>query len=80
MTEHVLPTQASFHWNEYDASAKKAKADLFNTYAGAVNTLTGGAPVLTQKQGIQVMVDEEQLPKEFLPRRRYYPRRDAGRR
>jgi hypothetical protein len=66
MTEHVLPTQASFHWNEYDASAKKAKADLFAAYAGAVQQISSG-PLLTPEQGIQVMVDEEQLAKEFLP-------------
>lgn len=64
----VLPSQASFHWNDYDAGQKQQKAELFQTYATAVTAMVGtGIPVLSAGQGIQVMVDNDQLAKEYLP-------------
>lgn len=68
MSNFVLPTQASFHWNDFDLGQKKEKAELFNSIMTGVRAATGpDAVILTGPQGLQVLVDEEVLGKEFLP-------------
>lgn len=67
MSEMVLPTQASFHWIDSDLAQKKAEAELFNTWADGVTKLTKDTPLLSGPQGLQVMVDKDQVDREFLP-------------
>lgn len=68
MSNYVLPTQASFHWIDTDLGQKKEEAELFNTIMTAVRTAVGpDVPILSPAQGMQTLVDKDQLPREFLP-------------
>lgn len=68
MSNHVLPTQASFHWIAEDMAQKKAEADLFKTWMDSMVAAVGkDATVLDHNQALQVLVDKNQLDRELLP-------------
>jgi len=61
----VLPDQTTFTFVEKDWRDKKAQAD-YNTSVGTYVGQSVKDAVITPAQGLQVMVDENIYPKEFL--------------
>lgn len=67
-SNYVLPTLASFHWITEDLGQKKQEADLFKTWMDSMVAGVGkDGTVLDHDHAIQVLVDKDQLPREYLP-------------
>jgi hypothetical protein len=66
MQHYVLPDAVTFAFSEKaDYRDQKAKADIFSTYATATSTLVDKG-IANPDQAMQKLVDEDQMPKEFL--------------
>jgi hypothetical protein len=63
---NLLPQTVEFVWEGESLSDKKAKAEVFDMRAKALTTLVEKG-VLSAGQALQIMVDEELIPREFLP-------------
>lgn len=61
----VFDSLTTFVVVERDLRDEKQEADIATARAGFVTTLTGGG-VISPVQGVQVLVDDGHLPKEFL--------------
>jgi hypothetical protein len=61
----ALPEDVSMFFVEDDYRDRKQKAEIFSTWATAVST-TLDKGLLTQPQGVQKLVDEDQLPQQML--------------
>ncbi len=66
VNEYVFPETTTFSWtNAHDVRDQKAKADLLVTQSQALNTLIT-AGIITAPQGLQMAVDLNMVPREFL--------------
>jgi len=63
----VLPKTTTFTYNVNDLADKKAKADIFTARAAAIGALIADGR-LTPAQGLNIHVDDGDVPAEFLPK------------
>lgn len=71
LNDFVFPETTVFVWtNPHDMRDQKAKAEVDKAKADVIKTLTGDANnpgILTQEQGLNLAVDMNLVPREFLP-------------
>jgi len=65
ISEYALDERTTFFFKEIDLTDQERKASITNVRATAVGALIT-AQAITPQQGLQVMVDWDELPEEFL--------------
>lgn len=66
VNQFVLPDAVTFAFSENDLRDRKQRAEISLDRANAVSTLVEKG-LITGAQGVQVLADEDELPKEFVP-------------
>lgn len=65
ITHKILPEKCSFYFAVADTKDKKDRADGLSAWANALKTLID-TKTITPEQALNVLVDEGELPREFL--------------
>ncbi len=69
--QFILPEKTTFAFNEKDVRDQMQRAQLAATRATAVRALvgttTGETPIISPQQAVRVLIDQEELPKDFMP-------------
>lgn len=65
ITHNVLPEATTFRFAVSDMKDRKARAETMNAEASALKVLVD-AKIITPEQALNVLVDKDYLPKEFL--------------
>lgn len=66
LNQFVIAPTVTFAFSETDAREVSQRADTMNKFATAVGTMVEKVG-LTPTQGQQILADEQQIPKEFIP-------------
>lgn len=67
LNQFVIAPTVTFAFSETDAREVSQRADTMNKFATAVGTMVTQIG-LTPAQGQQILADEQQIPKEFIPK------------